>query len=152
MNYPFNWVCVFQKYWGLFQLFLYRHTRRGPLTIRATPRFSNDSLLNIGKSASSPKAKPNNEDNPKAFCAFRRITSGSVSPIVASPSVRKMIMGTRWGEGVRPVDEDACEDGFSNWAADSRAALMFVPGVRRKTLLQYFLHNWIFTVAVYSLP
>lgn len=53
------------------------------------------------------------------------MTSCAVTPIVASPSVRKMIMGTLRGED-NWLSEDL-EEELISCAAERRAALMFVP-------------------------
>lgn len=93
-------------------------------TIRAIPRFSKASRFSKGKSASSPNARANRETEPSAIWALCRMASCAVTPIVASPSVRKMIMGTRRGDDKwLSVDEE-----LISCAAERRAALMFVPG------------------------
>lgn len=95
--------------------------------MRATPRLSKARRLRRRKSASSPKARPNREAEPKAFLALLIMVSPAVTPMVASPSVRKMTSGTRLG--VRCLKEE--DEGLMSWAAESRAALMLVP-VRNK--------------------
>lgn len=70
---------------------------------------------------------PNREAEPKAFLALLRMVSPAVTPMVASPSVRKITSGTRLG--VRCFREE--DEGLMSWAADSRAALMLVP-IREK--------------------
>lgn len=96
-------------------------------TMRATPRLSKASRLRRRKSASSPKARPNREAEPKALLALLRMVSPAVTPMVASPSVRKMTSGTRLGDRcLRGGDE-----GLMSWAAESRAALILVP-IREK--------------------
>lgn len=53
------------------------------------------------------------------------MTSCAVTPIVASPSVRKMIMGTRRGDDALLSGDE--EEELISCAAERRAALMFVP-------------------------
>lgn len=53
------------------------------------------------------------------------MTSCAVTPIVASPSVRKMIMGTRRG-GDNWLSGDE-EEELISCVAERRAALIFVP-------------------------
>lgn len=95
--------------------------------MRATPRLSKARRLRRRKSASSPKARPNREAEPKAFLALLRMVSPAVTPIVASPSVKKMTSGTRLG--VRCLREE--DEGLISWAAESRAALILVPVIER---------------------
>lgn len=103
--------------------------------MRATPRLSKARRLRRRKSASSPKARPNREAEPKAFLALLRMVSPAVTPMVASPSVRKMTSGTRLG--ARYLKED---EGLMSWAAESRAALILVP-VGRKG--REGMENWL---------
>lgn len=56
------------------------------------------------------------------------MVSPAVTPMVASPSVRKMIRGTRLAE-MCLKEEDV---GLISWAAESRAALMLVPVKKKK--------------------
>ena len=94
-------------------------------TILAMPRLSSARRRSKGKSASSPKARPNREAEPRALLALLRIESPDVTPMVASPSVKKMTKGTRR----KPPEEDEEEaEGLTSWAAERRAALMLVPG------------------------
>lgn len=93
-------------------------------TILATPRLSRARRFRRRKSASSPKARPNREEEPKAFLALLRMVSPAVTPMVASPSVRKITRGTRRDESGLVEAEDG---GLTSWAAASRAALILVP-------------------------
>lgn len=95
-------------------------------TTRAIPRFSRDNRFRRGKSASSPNARQNSEIDPRALFALLRIISCAVTPVVASPSVRKMIIGTCCD------DEGEDEEGLTSWAAERIAALMFVPGKKKQ--------------------
>lgn len=97
-------------------------------TILATPRLSRARRFRRRKSASSPKARPNREAEPNAFLALLRMVSPAVTPMVASPSVRKITRGTRRDERWLEEEDD---EGLMSWAAESRAALILVPDTKK---------------------
>ena len=107
-------------------------------TILATPRLSRARRFRSRKSASSPKARPNREAEPNAFLALLRMVSPAVTPIVASPSVRKITRGTRRDESWLEEEDD---EGRMSWAAESRAALILVPDTKEGGILALMADN-----------